>query len=93
MEEVVRENSFLLFFCLSYSLISVKKFYKCVIGIDKYKSDIHYFISGKIYKRVEDMTTLIDELGCYHILPDDIFETHFKPLISHKRRRNDKERR
>jgi hypothetical protein len=71
----------------------VKKFYKCVIGIDKYGTNAHYFISGKIYKRVEDMTTLIDELGCYHRLPADIFETHFKPLISHKRRRNDKERR
>ena len=71
----------------------MKKFYKCVRGIDEYGTNAHYFISGKIYKRVEDMTTLIDELGSYHRLPADIFETHFKPLISHKRQRNDKERR
>ena len=80
--------------CPFFFLIHVNKFYKCVIGIDKYGTNAHYFISGKIYKRVEDMTTLIDELGCYHRLPADIFRTHFKPLISNKRKRHEcKERR
>jgi hypothetical protein len=82
----------------------VKKFYKCVRGIDEYISDTHYFISGKVYERVGDITDpniivnsdlviLIDELGDNHRMPSDIFETHFKPLTSNKRRRNDKERR
>ena len=86
----------------------MKKFYKCVRGIDEYGTNAHYFISGKIYKVKEDITgpdlkldiildsdliTLIDELGEYHRIPSDIFETHFKPLTSNKRRRNDKERR
>lgn len=81
----------------------MKKFYKCVRGIDKYRSNTHYFIFGKVYERVGDITdpniivnpdlvTLIDELGDNHRMPSDIFETHFRPL-SNKRHRNDKERR
>ncbi len=74
----------------------MKKFYKCVIGIDEYGSNIHYFIIGKIYKLVsdtEDAIYLVDELGDYHYIPLYIFETHFKSLASNKRKRDDKERR
>ena len=86
--------------CPFFFLIYVNKFYKCVIGIDKYKSNIHYFIPGKIYKIKEDITgpdikpgdsdiiTLIDELGECHRMPSDIFREHFNPLISNKRKRH-----
>ena len=77
----------------------MKKFYKCIRGIDEYKSNTHYFITGKIYKCAEEITdlnlanlvSLIDELGDNHYILFDIFETHFKPLVSNKRHRNDKE--
>ena len=82
----------------------MKKFYKCVRGIGKYGTNIHYFIPGKIYKVEEDITgpdlklgiivnsdliTIIDELGECHRIPSDIFRTHFKPLISNKRRKHE----
>ena len=77
----------------------MKKFYKCVREI-KYRLNTNYFILGKVYERVEDITDpvspnsviLIDELGDNHRIPSDIFETYFRPL-SNKRHRNDKERR
>ncbi len=84
--------------CPFFFLIYVKKFYKCVTGIDKYKSNIHYFIPGKIYKVKENITgpeinsdliTLIDKLGECHRMPSDIFRIHFKPLISNKRKRHE----
>ena len=75
----------------------MKKFYKCVIGIGKYNSNINYFISGKIYEITDpdlkfdnsDLITLIDELGECHRMPSDIFRTHFKPLTSNKRKRHE----
>jgi len=89
--------------CPFFFLIYVNKFYKCVIGIDEYKSNIHYFISGKIYEVKEDITgpdlklciidsdiiTLIDELGEYHRMLSDVFRIHFKPLMSNKRKRHE----
>ncbi len=68
----------------------IGKRYKCVGGINEYKTYIHFFIPGKIYKYVSETADgcfLIDELGNDHYIPLFIFETHFKPITSNKRKR------
>ena len=69
----------------------MKKFYKCVSGIDEYKTNVHLFIPGKIYKCISETADgyfLIDELGDDHYIPLYIFETYFETLKSNKRHRN-----
>lgn len=61
------------------------RFYKCLKGIQEYKTNRDYFIKGKIYKCYDEVS-LIDEEGDTHFVPTSIAETHFMILNSNKRK-------
>ena len=63
------------------------RIYRCIRGIQGYRTDLDYFISGKMYKCIGDFS-LVDELGKSHIIHPSIVEEHFVLVSSNKRKRD-----
>ena len=92
---MVRENSFLLFFCPSYSLISVNRKYWIIPkgSVLWCKKTIGCFKKGNTYKSIVENTIRGMDRVDHKVRVDFNLYDYFIPPISHKRRRDDKERR